>query len=88
MKKLTLALAIIALAVLISTNPNKATYIDYTEQRILGHSPSGLVSMFTGPLIDRTTAETNLLFATVYRTRFGENEAMTLGIAGKFIPLK
>jgi len=85
LKKLILVILAITL---IATNPNKADYIDYTKQRIIGHSPSALVSMFTDPLIDKTTTERNLLLATVYRTKFGGNEVTTLGIGGKFIPLK
>jgi len=79
---------IISLVILASTNPPKRNYIEYTKHRITGHTTSGLVSFFADPLIDRTTTEHNLLFATVYRTKFGDGEATTLGVMNRFIPLK
>jgi len=85
MRKLILILLAL---VLLATNPNKENYIDYTKQNILGYNPSGLVSILADPLIDRTTTESNLYFATVYRTKFGENNVTTLGVLNKFIPLK
>jgi len=85
MRKLILVLALIALAY---TNPPKSNYIEYTKHRITGHTTSGLISFFADPLIDRTTTGHNLLFATVYMTRFGEREVVTLGVGGRFIPLK
>jgi len=85
MRKLIL---ISALVILAYTNPPKSNYIEYTKHRITGHATSGLVSFFTDPLIDRTTTEYNLLFVTVYRTKFGENKVTTLGMFNRFIPLK
>ena len=85
MKKLIL---ITLAAVLLATNPDKSTYIDYTKEQITGHNPSGLVSLIADPLIDKTTTEHDLYFATVYRTRFGDGEVTTLGIMNKFVPLK
>jgi len=85
MRKLILILLAL---VLLATNPNKENYIDYTKQNILGHNPSGLVSILADPLIDKTTTESNLYFATVYRTKFGESNVTTLGVLNKFIPLK
>jgi len=85
MRKLILILLAL---VLLATNPDKSNYIDYTKQNILGHNASGLVSILADPLIDRTTTESNLYFATVYRTKFGENNVTTLGVLNKFIPLK
>lgn len=82
-------LILIALAVvLFATNPDKSNYIDYTKEQITGRSTSGLVSLIADPLIDRTTTEHDLLFATVYRTRFRDGEAITLGLLNSFIPLK
>jgi len=83
MKKLILILLAIAM---IATNPSKENYIDYVKGNI--GIESGLVSFMVNPLIERTTTESDLFFATIYRTRFGERDAVTLGIAGKFIPLK
>jgi len=85
MRKLILVLVLVALAY---TNPPKGNYIEYTKHRITGHTTSGLVSFFADPLIDRTTTEHNLLFATIYRTKFGDGEVTTLGIMNQFIPLK
>jgi len=85
MRKVILVLVLVILAY---TNPPKSNYIEYVEHRIAGHSMSGLVSFFADPLIDRTTTEHNLLFATVYRTKFGDGEATTLGVMNQFIPLK
>jgi len=82
-----LILAIFAL-VLLATNPPKSNYIDYIKGNIIGHSASGLVSFFSDPLIEGTTTERNLYFATVYRTNFGDGEATTLGVMNRFIPLK
>ena len=85
MRKIILVLVLVMMAY---TNPPKSNYIEYVKHRITGHNTSGLVSFFADPLIDRTTTESNLLFATVYRTRFGDGEATTLGVMNQFIPLK
>ena len=83
MRKLILILLAIAM---IATNPSKESYIDHVKENI--GIKSGLVSLMANPLIDRTTTETNLYLATIYRTKFGENYVTTLGVAGKFFPLK
>ena len=83
MRKLILILLAIAM---IATNPSKESYIDHVKSNI--GIQSGLVSFMANSLIERTTTETNLFFGTVYRTRFGDNEVYTLGVAGRFIPLK
>ena len=84
MRKLILILLAIAM---IATNPSKENYIDYVKENVIGIK-SGLVSMLANPLIDKTTTETNLYFASVYRTQFGEREQITLGLFNQFIPLK
>lgn len=82
MKKLILILLAIAM---IATNPSKETYINHVKSNI--GIESGLVSFIANPLIERTTTETNLYLASIYITQFGEKEVVTLGVAGKFIPL-
>jgi len=82
MRKLILILLAIAM---IATNPSKENYINHVKSDI--GIESGLVSFLANPLIDRTTTETNLLIGTVYRTRFGDREQVTLGVGGRFIPL-
>lgn len=83
MRKLILILLAIAM---IATNPSKENYINHVKDNI--GIESGLVSLIANPLIDRTTTETNLYFASVYRTQFGEREQITLGVLNNFIPLK
>ena len=83
MRKLILILLAIAM---IATNPSKENYIDHVKDNI--GIQSGLVSFMANPLIDRTTTETNLFFGTVFRTRFGDNEAVTLGMFNQFIPIR
>ena len=85
MRKLIL---ISALVILAYTNPPKSNYIEYTKQQILGHNPSGIVSMFADPLIDRTTTEKDLCIATIYTTYYGERKVTTLGMFNRFIPLR
>jgi len=79
---------VVVLVLLASTNPDKSNYIEYTKQQILGHNPSGIVSMFADPLIDRTTTEKDLCIATIYTTYYGERKVTTLGMFNRFIPLK
>ncbi len=83
MRKLILILFAL---VLLATNPSKENYINHVKSDI--GIESGLVSFFADPLIDKTTTETNLYLGTVYRTRFGERDVVTLGILNRFVSLK
>lgn len=79
--------ALVVLVILAATNPTRADYIAWAKDQFVADQESGLARLLMstlGPLLEASTETHNYLFFSIFKT----GEMVTLGILGRFVPLK
>lgn len=92
MKKVLAFLILAALAfALVTTNPNKESFVSWTKGRLAGGAQDPLSQIgasLAAPALGAATTARNYLVCTVYETNVLGKKEITLGILGIFIKLK